>query len=72
MREFFKGWRRKVGCGLLLVAFGFTVSWMDEFVRDNVWDGDGGDPRKYEMYWKFTLPPTLLAAVLLLWPQKKE
>lgn len=28
MHEFFKGWRRKVGCALLVVAAAFTVGWI--------------------------------------------
>lgn len=28
MHEFFKGWRRKVGCALLVVVAAFTVGWV--------------------------------------------
>ena len=27
MREFFKGWRRKVGCGTLVMAMAFMLGW---------------------------------------------
>src|SRR5690242_1489835 len=36
MREFFKGWRRKVGCALLLMACVFMVAWVqNRFYADH-------------------------------------
>ena len=32
MREFFHGWRRKAGCGLLLVSLVFMAAWMRSLV----------------------------------------
>jgi hypothetical protein len=35
MREFFKGWRRKVGCAALVMAMTLLVAWMrSQFVSD--------------------------------------
>ena len=37
MPEFFHGWRRKVGCSLLLVAIGLCTLWArSELVEDNL------------------------------------
>lgn len=37
MPEFFYGWRRKVGCSLLLVAIGLCTLWArSELVEDNI------------------------------------
>jgi hypothetical protein len=54
MREFFRGWRRKVGCVTLVMACGCTVLWTRSFIHldqisvsdsirsDNLTSRDGG------------------------------
>lgn len=34
MREFFRGWRRKVGCVALVLACGFATGWMRSYEYD--------------------------------------
>eukprot|EP00475_Leptophrys_vorax_P041280 TRINITY_DN77851_c0_g1_i1.p1 TRINITY_DN77851_c0_g1~~TRINITY_DN77851_c0_g1_i1.p1 ORF type:complete len:111 (-),score=4.48 TRINITY_DN77851_c0_g1_i1:36-368(-) len=36
MREFFRGWRRKVGCLILLIAFMLSVIWVRSYLADDV------------------------------------
>lgn len=36
MREFFRGWRRKVGCLILLIAFVLSVIWVRSYLADDV------------------------------------
>lgn len=38
MREFFKGWRRKVGCATLMMAVGIFCIWVRSTIRtDTLW-----------------------------------
>jgi hypothetical protein len=36
MREFFKGWRRKAGCGLLVMAMAVTGGWIRSYVAEDI------------------------------------
>ena len=38
MREFFKGWRRKVGCVTLVMACVFAVGWVRSLTRRDTFD----------------------------------
>ena len=42
MVEFFKGWRRKIGCVTLLMALVFMAGWLrNYFIRDSVQYSNG-------------------------------
>lgn len=36
MREFFRGWRRKIGCIILLIAFVLSVIWVRSYLADDL------------------------------------
>ena len=45
MREFFQGWRRKMGCVLLLVAAAFTGGWIRSLSVVDTFGFVNGDPQ---------------------------
>jgi len=47
MREFFQGWRKRVGCATLVMALVFTAAWMRSYDWPSEYQiiGDPSDPR---------------------------
>lgn len=72
MREVFKGWKRKVGCALLLLAFVFTIICLGNWAYIIPLGIDPVEEGLVEFYWQLTLPMTLVAGGLILWPQPRN
>ena len=74
MGEFFKGWRRKAGCVLLVMACAVMsvsiLEWNIEAEIAAILEQEGRF--SFVPYVVITIPLTLLSAYLILWPVKRK
>ena len=68
MREFFKGWRRKVG--MMLIILPLTFSWRLIYIC--IEDEPMIEQWRFRPNWSITIPLTLLSAYLILWQPRTK
>ena len=66
MGDFFKSWRRKIGCVALMMAAVFMMGWVRSLSDTDVFVAPIGKSRIVVPYWMAVIPLTLLSAWLLL------
>ena len=71
MREFFHGWRRKLGCVLLVMAAVLTRKWGRHPICIETPTGWEMSESWVFQHWQIAIALTLLSAYLILWKPRK-